>query len=285
MRCKSQMLSSAVPTFNREALSYLRKERQDCYSYRVLKGIGAERTLLMNGMALRVLSLCNGKNTVSDIARQIAALFHDVSQERICNDVNFALLNLSSQGLLQWRTPTPWIPQSNFVVSVDDNLMLAICDEDSESAVFDFLERTHAVDLHTAGVTADPLLCGCETFTYQEFMVAAVRKKDHEILAVLSLSLGIPEDESLYLSLSVSRIIARTIGCASVLPRLLKGGLHLVVETLAAKLDLAVCRTWVPDCDDNKGLVKCLQEAGFSQDGQAPIGTSAGGSMSFTLRM
>ena len=280
------MLSSAIPIFNREFLIYLREEKRDYFSYRVLKGVGSERTMLMNSMAHRVLTLCDGKKSVADIIRCQQESYPDVSSKIISHDVNFALTNLTFQGLVRWQTPIPWKPSSNYVMSVGENLLLALCDEDSVSAVSDFVNHEQAVNYSSVGVGIDPLFCGCEMFAYQELMVAALRKADNAITALLTFSLGIPEDINLYYSsLSISRVIVNTIDNLSLLPHLLQSGLKLTVEALESKVDLDVCRTWVPDTDENISFIKCLCGAGFSPENRVAIKSVKGECVSFVSRI
>lgn len=279
------MILSAIPIFNREFLFYLREEKQNYFSYRVLKGIGSERTRLMNSMAYKLLTLCDGKKSVADIIRCQQESYPDVSSKRICHDVNFALKNLTLQGLIQWQTPIPWIPSSNFVMSIGPNLLLAHCDEDSVSAVSDFVNQNHVVNYSSVGVGIDPLFCGCEMVAYQDLMVAALRKADNAITALLTFSLGIPEDANLYSSLSISRVIASSADCLPFLALLLQNGLKLIVEALESKVDLDVCRTWVTNTDENVPFTRCLCCAGFSRENRVAIKSVKGECVSYVTRI
>lgn len=135
------MYLEAIPIINKSKFSYIRKENDGFFTFRLTSGHDTG-TQLMNTTAMEILSLCDGKNNIQSIVTAFKEKYSDIDISELSNDIKYALKYMTNQGLLRWKKGYPFQDQSlEIFKELHDGLKISMFREELYPAIMQFLSR------------------------------------------------------------------------------------------------------------------------------------------------
>ena len=91
---------NSIPKYIEENYSYLRKEKDNFYTF-TSKAYASEE-LLLNETVITFLKKCDGKHKIVDIEKEISQQFPEVSVKELNRDFMEVLRMMNMLGLIKW---------------------------------------------------------------------------------------------------------------------------------------------------------------------------------------
>lgn len=140
----------ATPIFEENHFSYKREEKAGhitCHS----RKMPMLKELVINGVAQKILELCDGTRTTVEIGREMGQLFKEVPMETIMHDLMNVMFNYSKCGIVTWAGgENPFMYEKEIELKNGEVLSLAresdlraLCSFMSEPASKDMLSYTN----------------------------------------------------------------------------------------------------------------------------------------------
>lgn len=135
-----QGLTGTIPLT--QNITYLRKEKNDFYTF--YSACEYTNELVTNKTALQILKLCDSKNKVKDILKQMKKMYVGTSEEILYRDICNTLLQFEQIQLIKWKGGNPIM--SIEPVKINKDYEITIAAESDIRDITDFLNNFAPTD-------------------------------------------------------------------------------------------------------------------------------------------
>ena len=233
---------------------------------------GYEVSQLMNRTGYEIFEMCDGGNTIGEILKKMMMRYQGISRERIENDLNKALIQLTSMGAITWKLPK-WKPYTSWVMKLDGvDGRLALCDDMSGTSVERFLRATHYLNKKfrcaDGNVLLDPFMNGSTIIDSQEMCVAYLSSCD-SIRVLIGISVqSLDKDEAP--AAILSRLVVAKEKDMYLLSKIVQYSFNMIREVIESVSQRRIerDRVWIDnnDLEENRKWSSLLAEVGFSEE-------------------
>lgn len=243
---KKKYLNS-IPVFTEQNIPYLRKEKEDFYTF--YSSVGFLEEMVMNSTSLEMLKMLTGTDTVANIEKKLCKKYWDTDSELIKKDLKNVLFDLSRIEIVGWaKGGNPFMEV--YKKNLKGNYTLSLADESEITAIIDYLKNIKSQETYiyyidpTRNINeyTDTVVMRYKLFSFTE-EIFTIKDRDGQINGIVTVEL--PDRAMSTVS---------SIGLINIPKRIAKETMGFVTESLRAVAvkDVTKIRVTIPVEDENQ---------------------------------
>lgn len=238
---------NSIPFFKKRNITYLRKEKDDYYTF--YSSVGFLEEMVMNVTSLEMLKMFTGKDTVANIEKKLCKKYWDTDSELIKKDLKNVLFDLSRIEIVGWvKGGNPFMEV--YKKNLKGNCTLSLANESEIAAILDYVKNITKQGSYiyyinpTRNISeyTDIVVMRYKLFSFNE-EIFTIKDCDENIIGIVTIEL--PDRPNSTVS---------SIGLVNIPKIIARETMSFVLESLRAIAvkDVTKIRATIPVDNDNK---------------------------------